>query len=372
MNQGHIYIHGNIGTYTNEKGVEIKGVELLDLIAQVKSQPKSTAFLAHIGSPGGLVDAGNQMYDYLMSLKAAGIGLDTISDSYIDTETGEPKAGVGSIATKLFLSGTNRTIIEGHEFFIHNPWTQITGDTVRVKAELKGLEQTETELRSFYQQHTTVTEAGLKGLMDNETAMPADMAVKLGFATRKVATQKIKAFAQLNNNNMSKETATFGQKLDEMTATFKAFMAGKPLAAMPGEGEETPPSQGLPDGEHPMADGRVLVIEGGQIKEIKMPAAAAQPAAAPAASATPTAAEKALQDKIAALEQSNAAMKAEQENALKLMADFQNTMVSGSAPKKAFNNNGGAAAPDTATHKTIAMKQREKQEQHRAQSLNAK
>lgn len=380
MKQGHIYIHGNIGTYTNEKGVEIKGVDLLDVIAQVKSQPKVTSFLAHIGSPGGLVDAGNQIYDYLQSLKAAGIGLDTISDSYIDTETGEPKAGVGSIATKLFLAGTNRSIIDGHEFFIHNPWTQITGDTVKVKAELKGLEQTETELRAFYQQHTTVTEAGLKGLMDNETAMPADMAVKLGFATRKVATQKIKALAQLNNNNMSKDTtATFGQKIDELTASIKAFMSGKPVAAMPGEGDgtgtnepATDPSMGLPDGEHPLADGRVLVIEGGQIKEIKMPAAAAQPAT-PAAAATPagpSAAEKALQDKITALEQSNAAMKEEQDKALKQLSDFQSTMVSGSAPRRAFNNNGGGA-PETTTHKTIAMKQREKQEQHKAKSLNS-
>jgi ATP-dependent Clp protease protease subunit len=373
VSQGHIYIHGNIGTYTNEKGVEVKGVELLDVISQVKSQPKATSFLVHIGSPGGLVDTGDQIYDYLMSVKASGVNVDTISDSYIDTETGEAKAGIGSIATKPFLAGTTRSIIEGHEFFIHNPWTQITGDTVKVKAELKGLEQTETALRAFYQSHTKVTDVGLKALMDNETAMPADMAVSLGFATRKVATQKIKALAQLNNNKNMAETKTFAQMVGELTDSIKALLPNAPKAALPGEGADpAAPAQegaaGLPDGEHPMADGKVIVVEGGMIKEVKMPAAAAQPAA-PAAPAAPTAAEKALLDKITALEQSNLAMKEEQDKALKALSDFQATMVAGKTPSKAFNNNGGNGDPAAFKTRSIGAELMAKREE-RKKSIN--
>lgn len=348
--QGHIYIHGNIGSFTSEKGVETKGVELLDVISQVKSQPKATSFLAHIGSPGGLVDTGDQIYDYLQSLKVNGINVDTISDSYTDTETGELKSGVGSIATKIFLAGTNRSIIDGHEFFIHNPWTQPqAGDSVAIKAELKALEQKETELRSFYQQHTKVTDTGLKGLMDNQTGMNADQAVTLGFATKKITAQKVKAFAQLNNNKMA-DTKTFAQMVSDLTDSIKAILPGGIKAALPGQDPMMPGSEPgedpnqLPDGEYPLADGRVLVITGGQIAEVKMPAAAQQPAAgapaAPAAAVAPTV-DKALLDKVAALEAKNKEMEEEQKKALQALEAFQATMVSGKSPAKAFNNNGG-------------------------------
>lgn len=377
MIQGHIYIHGTIGSYTDPNGVDVKGVELLDIIGQVKSQPKAVKFLAHIGSPGGLVDAGNQIYDYLESLKANGIGIDTISDSYTDSETGEVKSGVGSIATKIFLAGQNRSIIEGHEFFIHNPWTQPqAGDSVKIKQELKALEQTEAELRAFYQLHTKVTDTGLKGLMDNETGMNADQAVTLGFATKKVVPQKSKAFAQLNNN-MSKENQTLGQKIDEIGNTLKEFIAGKPKAlnALPGEdpmpgGEPGGDPNTLPDGEYPLADGRVLVITGGQITEVKMPAAAAAPnalpaAPAPAAVAQPSLAEQELKAKLDAQAQELATMKSEQEKALAALDEFKNTLVSGKTPARAFNNNGnnGTETNQRSIAQVQAMKREERKKQ---------
>lgn len=372
--QGHIYIHGNIGSYINEKGVEVKGVELLDVIAQVKSQPKATSFLAHIGSPGGLVDAGNQIYDYLESLKASGITIDTISDSYIDSETGESKTGVGSIATKIFLSGQNRSIVDGHEFFIHNPWNQPRpGDSRHQEIELAGLKQTEAELRAFYQSHTKITDVGLKGLMDNETGMPADMAVTLGFATRKVGTQKIKAFAQLNNNKMA-ETKTFAQMVGELTDSIKALLPNGAKAALPGEeNEPAEDPKKLPDGEYPLQDGRVLVVMGGQIAEVKMPAAAQQPAAVtqPAAVVQPTAAEKALQEKFDAQAKELATMKEEQEKALQALAEFQKNMVSGKTPARAINNNGnnGEDPNKTVKVRSIASVQAAKREE-RQKTIN--
>lgn len=60
---GNIYISGQIGNFDG-----VKGVELLDVIAQVRNQPEATDFNVHINSEGGLVDVGFDIYHYLKSL----------------------------------------------------------------------------------------------------------------------------------------------------------------------------------------------------------------------------------------------------------------------------------------------------------------
>jgi ATP-dependent protease ClpP protease subunit len=358
--KGEILIHGVIGSYTDEKGQPVKGVELLDVIAQVKAQPQARSFLVKIGSPGGLVDAGSQIYDYLLSLKQSGILINTITDSYIDDE-GSLKYGVGSIATKIFLAGDERMIIEGHEFFIHNPWSQLTGDSKSIKTELKGLDQTEAELRSFYQAHTKISEAGLKGLMDNQTGMDADHAVQLGFATRKVSPVKVKAFALLKNNDMTKPVQKDEKSLLQDIKALLGIKAEAPAA--PAQAAQ------LEDGEYKLEDGRVLVVTGGAIQEVR-PAEQM-----PAAQAAPVDPNAALNEKIAALEGELNTLKEippvnVEEKINAAIEQFKNTMVSGKPPVKAINNIGGNGAAEITTHKTIAMKQREKQEQNKNKTLN--
>jgi ATP-dependent Clp protease protease subunit len=336
--KGEILIHGVIGSYTDEKGQPVKGVELLDVIAQVKAQPQARSFLVKIGSPGGLVDAGSQIYDYLLSLKQSGILINTITDSYIDDE-GSLKYGVGSIATKIFLAGDERMIIEGHEFFIHNPWSQLTGDSKSIKTELKGLDQTEAELRSFYQAHTKISEAGLKGLMDNQTGMDADHAVQLGFATRKVSPVKVKAFALLKNNDMTKPVHNDEKGILQNIRTLLGIKAEAPAA--PAQAAPAQAAQ-LEDGEYKLEDGRVLVVSGGAIQEVRpaeqMPEPAAQAAPAPDPNA-------ALNEQLTALKEELATLKAippvnVEEKINAAIEQFKATTVGGKTPMKAFNNNG--------------------------------
>lgn len=381
MKQAHIYIHGVIGSYIDPEGKEVKGVELLDVIAQVKAQGEASHYLVHIKSPGGLVDAGNQIYDYLESLKAKA-QVDTVSDG-----------DVGSIATKIFLAGQERTITEGHQFFIHNPWTQTQpGDSNKIALELNALRQTEAELRNFYQSKTQITEQGLKGLMDVETGMSADQAVTLGFATRKAPASKVKAFALLKSQNMSKENLTVGQKfgqLLDMIVGNKAQIKALDLEAEGGKKisvsaedpanlvgadatvtDEAGNSAPAPDGEHKLADGRILVVSGGKVADVK-PAAAAQaePAAAtPAPAPAPSAMETALaaaNAKIAALESDLAAMKTvnidEKINAA--IDGLKNSLVSGKTPVKAINTNGqGTPGPKLSPvqQKMLAYQQKNK------------
>ena len=92
---GNIYINGSIGTFYDENGnVLDQGVNLLDVILQVKNQPKAEAFKVYIDSPGGYVDVGFEIYDYLKSLNKP---ITTIGQGL-----------VASIATVIFMAGGHK------------------------------------------------------------------------------------------------------------------------------------------------------------------------------------------------------------------------------------------------------------------------
>jgi ATP-dependent protease ClpP protease subunit len=386
VKQAHVRIHGVIGSYL-ENGKEVKGVELLDIIAQVKASPDAQAILVHIKSPGGLVDEGDRIYDYLLSLKTQGIQVDTITDG-----------NIGSIATKLFLAGDQRTIVEGHEFFIHNPWTQPqAGDSNQIALELQALKQTENNLRAFYQAHTKITDVGLKGLMDKETGMNAEQAVMLGFATQKIAGSSkpdkpsLKAFALLKSHTMPKESLTpgqkFGQMLDQILGFKKAEASEVKALDLEMDGgvkmtvnsedpnnlvgadatmtDEAGAAMPAPDGEHKLADGRVLVVAAGKVTEVKPAPQANAPAPATPAPAAPAPVAPSLsemQAKLAALEKANAQKDQElaalksvnvQDQINKALDDFKATFIAGTTPRRGFNNMGGGN-PDQPQYKSIS------------------
>ena len=99
---GNIYISGQIGSFDGTPGIE-----LIDVVSQVKKQPKATAFNVHINSEGGLVDVGFDIYHYLKSL---GKPITTIGSGI-----------VASIATVIFMAGSKRLIRENTPFMIHLP-----------------------------------------------------------------------------------------------------------------------------------------------------------------------------------------------------------------------------------------------------------
>jgi hypothetical protein len=103
-----------------------------------------------------------------------------------------------------------------------------------------------------------------------------------------------------------------------------------------------------PDGEHKLADGRILVVAGGKVADVK-PAAAAQ-APAPTAAPAPTVPQtSALETELAAAKAELAAMKTElaamkavniDEKINAAIDGLKNSLVSGKTPTKAINTNG--------------------------------
>jgi len=131
---------------------------------------------------------------------------------------------VASIATVIFLAGDER-ILTGHtEPFVHNAWTYSEGDSktlVRVAAEL---DKCNNMIADHYALHTDLTRDEALDLMNNDTSITPEEAVKIRFATsieevlRPVALKRFST--NTNNNNMNKKTQTLYNKVAKFLGQF--------------------------------------------------------------------------------------------------------------------------------------------------------
>lgn len=394
MSQAHIYLTptednplGVIGEVEGENGEPIKGIMLADVVDQVAKYPQEKNFLFHCSGPGGAVDVGDQIYSYMESLKSEGKQVDTITDG-----------DIGSIMTKPFMAGQNRTIVDGHKLFVHAPWVpHLEGNATQITSTLEGLISEENKLLQFYKTKTGITDAGIKGLMDGSsgndgTFLTADQAVNMKFATRKLPS-KIKAFALVKTKNMSTPAKTPGQYLDQLLGLApKAFAAPAtpPVALLTLESDKgtltsdaadpakleqsnitvidaTGASMPAPDDTFTLDDGRIITTVGGKVATVTMPAAAKAPAT-PAPAAVAPVIPNAQEIKIKALEDELAAMKAQPPVAEQIAAaieGFKNSFVAGKAPARAYNNMGAQGGKQKTIATAMQQKQKEIQEQRK-------
>lgn len=176
---GNIYISGQIGTFDG-----VAGVELVDVISQVKKQPKATAFNVHINSEGGLVDVGFDIYHYLQSV---GKPLTTIGSGI-----------VASIATVIFMAGTQRLVRENTPFMIHLPWGGSMGTADELSKFASQLKAIEKKLVGFYSKSLSLGEEALLPLLKNETWLTPNQLTALGFTTSRQVKAVAKAFFKTN------------------------------------------------------------------------------------------------------------------------------------------------------------------------------
>jgi ATP-dependent protease ClpP protease subunit len=66
---GKIQVFGHIGdSYVDKQGQLHKGTNLLSVIEQSETYPDATEYEVSINSPGGYVDVGDSIFNYLESL----------------------------------------------------------------------------------------------------------------------------------------------------------------------------------------------------------------------------------------------------------------------------------------------------------------
>jgi len=296
-----IFINGEIGgdSWDGQGEFGIIGSKFI----QNQLADSDEDIIVHINSPGGEVREGYAIYDLLTN---SGKNCDTIIEG-----------NCASIATVPFLAGKQRTITENSTFMIHNPWTMSVGDAEKIQEDVDRLKEVESELLDFYVKKTGANRDELEKLMAEEKELTAEQALDLGFATDVAETikglkQPNKIFAKAiytRNMKQEKETKTVKAMLDGFLNKIKALglvtdkkhddeedknkkddkkslfaeeqqledgtrifingdegnFGGKEVWVIAEDGSLGDP---LPDGDHPLGDGRVLRIEGGTITEV--------------------------------------------------------------------------------------------------------
>lgn len=257
------------------------GIELVDVISQVKNQPEAQSFKVIITSEGGEVQTGQDIYSYLKSLKRP---ITTVG-----------RGMVASIATVIFLAGDKRVIEQGCEFMIHFPMGNpqwLTAD--ELEEYTKMVKKTENDLVKFYTEKTGMEKEAIVPMLRNETFLTSEQLKSFGFTTESEPL-KIAAKASLNihkkDKKMSKKEAKnlFMQALDVILGDDKKKKKkGKDpvnLILYNAEQEEvdfyelsdgdevTTGAKARIDGKDAegdvvMSDGRTFKFEGGELKEI--------------------------------------------------------------------------------------------------------
>lgn len=188
---GTIYISGQIGDFD-----DAKGINLVDVIGQVKAQPKATAYTVHINSEGGIVDVGLDIFNYLRSLKKP---IATVGSGM-----------VASIATVIFLAGDERKVQEGTKFMIHMPWGSAEGNAEEIKGYARLLEGYEKKLINFYKKELRLQDEAIRPLLREETWLSQDQLSSLGFTTS--ASIKAVAKAKITVNPNKHDTMNLNDK----------------------------------------------------------------------------------------------------------------------------------------------------------------
>src|SRR5690606_31505879 len=187
---GTIKIYGQIGECDGQKGVE-----LIDVISQVRKQREATGINVHIDSEGGRVDVGFDIYNYLKSL---GLPIVTIGEKL-----------VASIATVIFMAGNKRMVSPDTQFMIHLPMGGLTNATAdEMEAYAKETKRVETEIVSFYTKELGMNKESIFPLLRNETWLDNEQLIALGFVTSDNSVQlaaKVKKSTNKYNYKMSKK-----------------------------------------------------------------------------------------------------------------------------------------------------------------------
>lgn len=249
---GHVYAYGDIcgaqGDNLSEWGI----VSLSTIKAGIEANIASDEIVVHIHSFGGSVIEGFAIYDYLMN---CGKKITTVIEGMC-----------ASMATVIFLAGSDRKITANSRFMIHNPWAEVGGNADELRAYADQLQIEQTRMSDLYIQKTGIDPEVLATYMVGETEMSADLALSLGFCTEIIGLQ---AAAKLRNplhqaRAISTEQTQKTEQVDKTKNTkIKAFMASISAAVAEILGTSTDPVEAQAASSK-LADGTELFFAEGE------------------------------------------------------------------------------------------------------------
>ncbi len=275
MEEAILKIYGDIGessVFITELGDE--NISAKKVSGFLEENKDATDIIVKINSRGGDVQEGWAIYDLLTN---SGKKIKTI---------GEGK--VYSIATIVFLAGSEREIMKNADGQIHNPYippytladSYESGDLLKIA---EGLIQEEEKILNFYIEKTGSDKVKLAEYMKEDTKLSAEDMLNLGFATKII--EPIKAYAYIKPNNKfnmnENDVKTFGEKIDSILEKIKGLSRltskdqilkdkdGKEFKLDKETGVPVIGDKATPDGTFVMADGKTIVIANGVVTEVK-------------------------------------------------------------------------------------------------------
>jgi ATP-dependent Clp protease protease subunit len=167
--EADIYIFGDIVDPVTK---ELWGLESdtsgLSLVSEVKDLDVEVINV-HINSYGGVVSEGLAIYNTLKNHKAK---VKTYCDGF-----------ACSAASVVFMAGDERVMNNASLLMIHNAWMKTAGNAAQLRKDADDLEVINQASVAAYKADVNISEDELKALMDAETWITPESAVKWGFAT---------------------------------------------------------------------------------------------------------------------------------------------------------------------------------------------
>lgn len=261
--EGHIFLEGVIDASTVE-----------DIKKQLAVNADAESLVLHISSPGGSVYDGYTIYHHLLS-------------------TGKKIKGIvegqaQSMATFISLACYEVEMRDPSVYMIHNPSQGLQGDADMLEGGAEELRKIEDEMAKAYSDKTGIPVEEIKAMMKKETRLNAYEAKQKGFVDK--VSKQLKAVAiGKNKHDMDEKENVFdklGSVLEGIVEKLKPTEAAEPnmvsLELADGTMVEVDGEEGdlvgkaalvggepAPDGEHALADGRVLVTAAGVVTEVR-------------------------------------------------------------------------------------------------------
>lgn len=123
----------------------------------------------HINSYGGDVKEGLAIYN---TLRNSGKNVTTICDGF-----------ACSIASVIFMAGTQRIMNDASLLMIHNPWTLAIGNAEEMRKQADDLDIIAQASVEAYKANSCLLDDEIHELMDKETWILPEKALEYGFAT---------------------------------------------------------------------------------------------------------------------------------------------------------------------------------------------
>lgn len=219
---GHVFITGLIGSDLDESGNVIeRGIELQNVISQFQPLKSCELIHVHINSPGGRVDTGEKIAEYLKSFS----NVVTIAEGRC-----------ASMATEIHLSvpKERRKIAQGTEYIIHQPMVSLQRGVALNQTQLDELSEdiglTEKKMVSMYCKATGMDKTAISLLMKQETALTPEQCLEYGFVSEILPPATFKAVALIEpktkKDNQMSELKNEVTGLKKMFADFAAKLTG--------------------------------------------------------------------------------------------------------------------------------------------------